>query len=185
MQGAADGFVRAYKAQIAVEQEFQLIVRQAVTQEANDKEQLREIVKTIKKQSGQTPSKFWPTAVTVRRRCWRLSNTPLRKVNPSIFVLRSGGKNTASPQSPASEDRDLSCNPHGLRAARKGIVEIVLAQFPSSDLTEGIPDPMAYTFRQRRWERDAAGSCRRSHRPRTALVHSTVPSRFHLRVTFS
>ena len=111
MQGTADGFVRAYKAQIAVEQEFQLIVGQAVTQAAKDKEQLREIVKTIKKQSGQTPSRFWPTGVTVRRRCWRLSNTPLRKVNPSIFVLRSGEKNTASPRSPASEDRDLKVQP--------------------------------------------------------------------------
>ena len=56
--GAADGFVRAYKAQIAVEQEFQLIVGQAVTQAAKDKEQLREIVKTIKKQSGQTPKQI-------------------------------------------------------------------------------------------------------------------------------
>jgi hypothetical protein len=59
--------VQAYKAQVAVEQEFQLIVGQAVTQAANDKEQ-------VAAQSGAA-----------------------------------------------------------VYAARKGIVEIVLAQFPSSD----------------------------------------------------
>jgi len=54
MKGA-DGFVQAYNAQIAVEENFQLIVGQAVTQAANDKEQLCPMVETIEEQSGQTP----------------------------------------------------------------------------------------------------------------------------------
>src|SRR6266852_4392734 len=39
MKGA-DGFVQAYNAQVAVEPDFQLIVGQLVTQEANDKQQM-------------------------------------------------------------------------------------------------------------------------------------------------
>jgi len=54
MRGA-DGFVQAYNAQAAVEPELQLIVGQAVTQAANDKEQLLPLVTTIEKQSGQRP----------------------------------------------------------------------------------------------------------------------------------
>jgi transposase len=53
-----DGFVQAYNAQIAVEQEFQLIVGQAVTQAANDKEQLPAMVKTIEQQTGQKPEQM-------------------------------------------------------------------------------------------------------------------------------
>jgi transposase len=54
MKGA-DGFVQAYNAQIAVEEDYQLIVGQAVTQAANDKEQLPAMVETIAQQSGQAP----------------------------------------------------------------------------------------------------------------------------------
>ena len=50
-----EGFVQAYNAQVAVEPEFQLIVGQSVTQAANDKEQVRPMVETIKEQSGQLP----------------------------------------------------------------------------------------------------------------------------------
>jgi transposase len=54
MKGA-DGFVQAYNAQAAVEPAFQLIVGQAVTQAANDKEQLIPMLATIEEQSGQRP----------------------------------------------------------------------------------------------------------------------------------
>jgi len=50
-----DGFVQAYNAQIAVNEE-QLIVGQAVTQETNDKKQLMPMVLIIAKQSGVTPT---------------------------------------------------------------------------------------------------------------------------------
>jgi transposase len=54
MKGS-DGFVQGYNCQIAVEENFQLIVGQAVTQEANDKGQLKPMVEAIKEQAGQKP----------------------------------------------------------------------------------------------------------------------------------
>jgi transposase len=53
-----DGFVQAYNAQAAVEGNFQLIVGQTVTQDANDKKQLEPMVKIIKAQSGQKPDEL-------------------------------------------------------------------------------------------------------------------------------
>jgi hypothetical protein len=55
MKGA-DGFVQAYNAQAAVEPDFQLIVGQQVTQEANDKQQMKPMVQVIEEQSGQKPA---------------------------------------------------------------------------------------------------------------------------------
>jgi transposase len=54
MKGS-DGFVQGYNCQIAVEENFQLIVGQAVTQQANDKEQLTPMVEAIEEQAGQKP----------------------------------------------------------------------------------------------------------------------------------
>jgi transposase len=54
MKGS-DGFVQGYNCQIAVEENFQLIVGQAVTQQANDKEQLEPMVQAIEDQAGQKP----------------------------------------------------------------------------------------------------------------------------------
>jgi len=54
MKGS-DGFVQGYNCQIAVEEKFQLIVGQAVTQEANDKKQLEPMVEAIEEQAGQKP----------------------------------------------------------------------------------------------------------------------------------
>lgn len=51
-----DGFLQAYNAQIAVEPALQLIVGQAVTQQANDKKQLLPMIVKVKEQSGQKPS---------------------------------------------------------------------------------------------------------------------------------
>jgi Transposase DDE domain len=55
MKGA-DGFVQAYNVQIAVEPELQLIVGQLVTQDANDKQQMKPVVEVIREQSGQKPA---------------------------------------------------------------------------------------------------------------------------------
>ena len=57
MKGA-DGFVQAYNAQAVVESTMQLIVAQAVTQEANDKQQVAPMVEAIKQQSGQKPGEL-------------------------------------------------------------------------------------------------------------------------------
>src|SRR6266699_2047217 len=54
MKGA-DGFVQGYNAQAAVEPTLLLIVGQAVTEAANDKEQLLPMVALIEQQSGQRP----------------------------------------------------------------------------------------------------------------------------------
>jgi transposase len=50
-----DGFVQAYNAQVAVNEQ-QLIVGQAVTQETNDKKQLMPMIAAIEEQSGDTPT---------------------------------------------------------------------------------------------------------------------------------
>jgi transposase len=57
MKGA-DGFVQAYNAQAAVESTMQLIVAQAVTQEANDKQQVVPMVEAIEQQAGRRPEEL-------------------------------------------------------------------------------------------------------------------------------
>jgi transposase len=52
-----DGFVQAYNVQVAVD-DLQLIVGQAVTQEANDKRQLLPMITVIERQSGDTPTQL-------------------------------------------------------------------------------------------------------------------------------
>src|SRR3977135_988205 len=54
MKGA-DGLVQGDKAQVSVEPEMLLIVGQAVTEAANDKQQLEPMVEAIEQQSGQRP----------------------------------------------------------------------------------------------------------------------------------
>ena len=56
MMREPDGFVQAYNAQIAVEPVLQLIVGQAVTQQANDKKQLLPMIEKVQQQSGQRVS---------------------------------------------------------------------------------------------------------------------------------
>ena len=53
-----DGFVQAFNAQVAVESISQLIVGQAVTQEANDKQQVAPMVTIIEQQAGQKPKEL-------------------------------------------------------------------------------------------------------------------------------
>jgi transposase len=57
MKGS-EGFAQAYNAQAAVEASMQLIVGQAVTQEANDKQQIVPMVETIEQQAGQRPEQL-------------------------------------------------------------------------------------------------------------------------------
>ena len=58
MKSSNEGFVQAYNAQIAVEPAMQLIVGQAVTQAANDKQQVEPMVEAIEAQSGQRPTEM-------------------------------------------------------------------------------------------------------------------------------
>ncbi len=57
MKGA-DGFVQAYNTQVIVEEGSQLIVAQAVTQDANDKKQVTPMVEAVEAQAGQTPEQL-------------------------------------------------------------------------------------------------------------------------------
>jgi transposase len=54
----SDGFVQGYNTQVAVEPIFQLIVGQAVTQAANDKQQVEPLVEAVEEQSGQKPQEI-------------------------------------------------------------------------------------------------------------------------------
>jgi len=54
MKGS-EGFLQGYNCQIAVEENFQLIVGQAVTQQANDKKQLEPMIQAIQEQAGHKP----------------------------------------------------------------------------------------------------------------------------------
>lgn len=54
MKGS-DGFVQGYNCQIAVEENFQLIVGQTVTEKANDKGQLEPMVQAVEEQAGHKP----------------------------------------------------------------------------------------------------------------------------------
>jgi transposase len=57
MKGS-DGFVQAFNAQAVVEEGSQLIVAQAVTQEANDKQQVIPMVEAVEHQAGQRPEQL-------------------------------------------------------------------------------------------------------------------------------
>lgn len=53
-----EGFVQAYNTQVAVEAKTQMIVGQAVTQEVNDKQQVKPMVKVIEQQAGEKPKQL-------------------------------------------------------------------------------------------------------------------------------
>lgn len=57
MKGA-DGFVQAYSVQAVVESTTQLIVAQAVTQQANDKQQVAPMVQAIEQRAAQKPDEL-------------------------------------------------------------------------------------------------------------------------------
>ena len=68
MHHKPDGFVQGYNVQVAVEGTLQLIVGEAVTQDTNDKHQLRPMIRTIHQQARQAPANCWRTVATVPTR---------------------------------------------------------------------------------------------------------------------
>jgi transposase len=58
MHHKPEGFVQGYNVQVAVEDTWQLIVGEAVTQETNDKQQLQPMIRTIREQAGQAPDEL-------------------------------------------------------------------------------------------------------------------------------
>jgi transposase len=141
MKGA-DGFVQAYNAQAAVEADFQLIVGQAVTQEANDKQQVVPMVEVIEEQSGQRPEELLAdNGYCSEKNLAHLESTaePDQRIDAFIAADRQkhGEQQAGSPRGPLPKGATLVDRMRrklqtkaGKRvyAARKGIVEPVFGQ---------------------------------------------------------
>src|SRR5579875_1741050 len=109
MKSSSEGFVQAYNAQIVVEPAMQLIVGQAVTQAANDKEQVGPMVEAVEEQSGQRPERRIEAFIATERqkhgerkvarrgplpkgatRVERMKRKLLTKVGASVYAARKG-----------------------------------------------------------------------------------------------
>lgn len=137
MHHGPDGFVQGYNVQVAVEGTLQLIVGEAVTQETNDKQQLRPMIAVIKEQAGQTPAEI----VADSGYCSDESLTYLAKTKIDGFVatrkIKHGERAGLCPRGPLPTDatcvermtRKLQTKAGAaIYATRKGIVEPVLGQ---------------------------------------------------------
>jgi len=141
MKGA-DGFVQAYNAQAAVEADFQLIVGQAVTQAANDKQQVVPMVEVIEEQSGQRPEELLAdNGYCSEQNLAQLESTakPNLRIDAYIAADRQthGEQPAGSPRGPLPQRatrvermrRKLQTKAgKAVYAARKGIVEPVFGQ---------------------------------------------------------
>ncbi len=131
-----DGFVQAYNAQIAVDEQ-QLIVGQSVTQETNDKQQLTPMLTTIAEQSGLTPTQVLADAgYCSDANLTAIADTPI-DAYVSTRKQKHGERPGPCPRGPLPKtativDR-MSRKLHtkagaAVYAARKGIVEPVFGQ---------------------------------------------------------
>ena len=141
MKSSSEGFVQAYNAQIVVEPEMQLIVRQAVTQAANDKEQVAPMMAAVEAQSGQRPE-----AVLADSGCCSEKNLeglaseqqPERRIEAFIATERQKhGERRVCARGPLPKGATwvermkrklLTKAGAAIYAARKGIVEPVFGQ---------------------------------------------------------
>ncbi len=136
-----EGFVQAYNAQIAVEADFQLIVGQAVTQAANDKEQVVPMIETIEAQSGQRPRELLADSGYCSERNLQhldLAEQPERHIQAYIATGRQKhGELRVAPRGPLPRGatrvdrmrRKLQTKAGtAIYAARKAIVEPVFGQ---------------------------------------------------------
>lgn len=136
MKGA-DGFVQAYNAQVVVEEGCQLIVAQAVTQEANDKKQVTPMVAAIEVQAGQTPTQLLADSGY----CSDENLKALEKKPVDVYIATARKKHGKTPRpckrGPLPQEatrvdkmtRKLQTKAGAtVYAARKGIVEPVFGQ---------------------------------------------------------
>ena len=131
-----DGFVQAYNAQIAVDQQ-QLIVGQAVTQDTNDKKQLMPMVTTIEQQAGITPTQLLADAgYCSEENLAAIADTPI-DAYISTRKQKHGERPGPCPRGPlptsATRVDRMSRKVHtkagaAVYAARKAIVEPVIGQ---------------------------------------------------------
>jgi transposase len=131
--GATKGFVQAYNAQAAVDGHAQIIVAAAVTQEANDKQQLVPMLAQVRANVDATPAVasadsgyFSAAAVT---------DTTLAGIDLYVAVARQ--KHEEGPVAPVPDDGSVigamrakvgSAAGHAIYALRKTIVEPVFGQ---------------------------------------------------------
>ena len=131
-----DGFVQGYNVQVAVD-DFQLIVGQAVTQETNDKKQLLPMIRTIERQSGDTPDQVLADAGY----CSDESLTAIADTAIDAYIStrkqKHGDRPGPCPRGPLPQPatvvdrmaRKLQTTVGAaVYAARKGIVEPVIGQ---------------------------------------------------------
>jgi transposase len=136
-----EGFVQAYNAQVAVEPDFQLIVGQAVTEAANDKEQVVPMMETIHAQSGQRPEAILAdSGYCSEKNLEHLESAedPDRRIEAYIATGRQQhGERPVSPRGPLPKaatrvermKRKLQTKAGAaIYAARKAIVEPVFGQ---------------------------------------------------------
>jgi Transposase DDE domain/Transposase domain (DUF772) len=131
-----DGFVQAYNAQIAVDEQ-QLIVGQAVTQETNDKQQLMPMITIIAEQSGITPTQLLADAgYCSDENLTAIADTPI-DAYISTRKQKHGERPGPCPRGPlpktATRVDRMSRKLHrkagaAVYAARKAIVEPVIGQ---------------------------------------------------------
>jgi len=141
MKSSSEGFVQAYNAQIAVEPELQLIVGQAVTQAANDKEQVEPMVQAIETQSGQRPQEMLADNGYCSEKnleYLEAAQKPQKKIEAYLATGRQKhGERVVAPRGPLPKaatrvermTRKLQTMAGAaIYAARKGIVEPVFGQ---------------------------------------------------------
>jgi transposase len=137
MHHKPEGFVQAYNVQIAVEGTLQLIVGEAVTQDTNDKQQLKPMIRTIKEQSRQRPDELLADTGYCSDESLRyLART---KIDGYIATrkMKHGARPGPAPRGPIPREatrmqrmaRKLQTQVGAaVYATRKGIVEPVLGQ---------------------------------------------------------
>ena len=141
MKSSSEGFVQGYNAQIAVEPQLQLIVAQAVTQQANDKEQVKAMVEAVEAQSGQRPTQILADSGYCSEdnlEYLESAKKPERKIEAYIATGRQKhGSRPVAPRGPIPKGatrvqrtkRKLQTRPGAaIYAARKAIVEPVFGQ---------------------------------------------------------
>lgn len=137
MHHKPEGFVQGYNVQVAVEGTLQLIVGEAVTQDTNDKQQLKPMIRLIKQQAGQTPDALLADSGYCSDESLRyLART---KIDGYIATrkIKHGERPGPSPRGPLPKDatrvermaRKLQTKVGAaIYATRKAIVEPVLGQ---------------------------------------------------------
>lgn len=136
MKGA-DGFVQGYNCQAVVDGDFQIIVGQAVTQEANDKEQLKPMVEKMREGIGKNPKKLLADSgycseenlkYLARKQIDGYVATTRQKHGETSFICKRGPLPKGASWMDRMKRKLQTRRGHRIYAARKVIVEPVFGQ---------------------------------------------------------